>query len=75
MVVNEEIDITITKIYHEIIDISPKIISNFKDRFNKIIMIFNKILTHYNNIKYNNIKITQDILLDFNNLNKQLLSM
>ena len=75
MVVNEEIDITIRKIYHEITDISPKIISNFKDRFNKIIMIFNKILTHYNDIKDNNIKITDDILLDFNNLNKQILSL
>jgi len=75
MVVNEKIDNMITKIYHEIIEISPRIISNFKDRFNKIIIIFNKILTHYNDIKYNNIKITQDILLDFKNLNKQILSL
>ena len=81
MVVNEEIDNMITNIRQNISDISLeitdklKITDNFKDRFNKIIIIFNKILTYYNDIKYNHIKITNDILLDFNNLNKELLSL
>lgn len=81
MVVNEEIDNMITNIRQNISDISLeitdnlKITDNFKDKFNKIIIIFNKILTYYNDIKYNNIKITNDILLDFNNLNRELLSL
>jgi hypothetical protein len=81
LVVNEEIDNMITNIRQNISDISLeitdklKITDNFKDRFNKIIIIFNKILTYYNDIKYNNIKITNDILLEFNNLNRELLSL
>jgi hypothetical protein len=81
MVVNEEIDNMIINIRQNISDISLeitdklKITDNFKNRFNKIIIIFNKILTYYNDIKYNNIKITNDILLDFNNLNRELLSL
>jgi hypothetical protein len=79
MVVNEETDNMIKNMHQNISNISLeitdklKITDNFKDRFNKIIIIFNKILTYYNDIKYNNIKITNDILLDFNNLNRELL--
>ena len=81
MVVNEETDNMIKNMHQNISNISLeitdklKITDNFKDRFNKIIIIFNKILTYYNDIKYNHIKITNDILLDFNNLNKELLSL
>lgn len=81
MVVNEETDNMIKNMHQNISNISLeitdklKITDNFKDRFNKIIIIFNKILTYYNDIKYNHIKITNDILLDFNNLNRELLSL
>jgi hypothetical protein len=73
MVVNEEIDNIITNIHQDIMNISAKIISQFINKFNEIIVIFNQILNYYNNIKYNNIKITNNIILDFNNLNSQLL--
>jgi len=81
MIPTESIDNKITEIHtdiHYIIDkikIIKLITNEYKNGFNKIIVIFNQILTYYNNIKYNNIKITTKILLDFNNLNRQLLSL
>ena len=81
MIPTESIDNKITEIHtdiHYIIDkikIIKLITNEYKNGFNKIIVIFNQILTYYNNIKYNKIKITTKILLDFNNLNRQLLSL
>ena len=81
MIPTESIDNKITEIHtdiHYIIDkikIIKLITNEYKNGFNKIIVIYNQILTYYNNIKYNNIKITTKILLDFNNLNRQLLSL
>ena len=71
----QQTDRIITHIHQDLINTSTKIINQFKNRFNQIIIIFNQILAYYNDIKNNKIEITSFILFDFNNLNRQLLSL
>ena len=75
MTPTQQTDRIITNIHQDLINTSIKIINQFKNRFNQIIVIFNQILAYYNDIRNNKIKLTSFILFDFNNLNRQLLSL
>jgi hypothetical protein len=75
MTPTQQTDNIIIHIHQDLINTSTKIIDKFKNRLNQIIIIFNQILAYYNDIRKNKIKITTFILFDFNNLNRQLLSL
>ncbi len=75
MAPTQQTDKIITHIHQDLINTSTKIINQFKNRLNQIIIIFNQILAYYNDIRNNKIKITTFISFDFDNLNRQLLSL